>query len=86
MMNNIILRGKNGLYQPPSFSHIYKLKSVQQSNDKGTWFGWDVSKVGEVKDRGSYEMAKAFSGQVSKGDVEAKHSSDSNSTTSKNHF
>ena len=84
-MNNVILRGKNGLYQPPSFSHVYKLRSVQQSNDKGTWFGWDVSKVEPVKDRGSYEMAKAFSKQVSKGEVEAKHSSDSNTTT-KSHF
>ena len=86
MMNNIILRGKNGLYQPPSFSHIYNLKSVQQSNDKGTWFGWDVSKVGEIKDRGSYEMAKAFSKQVSKGEVEAKHAPESNAGASKNHF
>jgi|TARA_R100001530_G_scaffold76037_3_gene53368 hypothetical protein len=85
MMNNVILRGKNGLYQPPSFSHVYKLRSVQQSNDKGTWFGWDVSKVEPVKDRGSYEMAKAFSKQVSKGEVEAKHSSDSNTAT-KSHF
>lgn len=88
MMNNIVLRGKNGLYQPPSFSHIYKLRSVQQSNDKGTWFGWDVSKVGEVSDRGAYEMARAFSQLVSKGDVEAKHTSDSNAGTSNNksHF
>jgi len=88
MMNNIVLRGKNGLYQPPSFSHIYKLRSVQQSNDKGTWFGWDVSKVGEVSDRGAYEMARAFSQLVSKGDVEAKHTSDSNAGTSnkKSHF
>ena len=87
MMNNIVLRGNNGLYQPPSFSHIYKLRSVQQSNDKGTWFGWDVSKVGEVTDKGSYEMAKAFSQLVSKGQVEAKHTSDSNTGTSKqSHF
>ena len=86
MMMGLKMQGKNGLFTPPTYSHIYKLKTVQMSNDKGTWFGWDVSKVGEVKDRGSYEMAKAFSGQVSKGDVEAKHSSDSNSTTSKNHF
>ena len=40
------MQGKNGMFTPPTYSHIYKLKTVQQSNDKGTWFGWDVSKVG----------------------------------------
>ena len=73
MMNNIVLRGNNGLYQPPSFSHIYKLRSVQQSNDKGTWFGWDVSKVGPITDKGIYEIAKSFSKNVAKGAVVAKH-------------
>ena len=45
------MQGKNGLFTPPTYSHIYKLSTVQMSNDKGTWFGWDVSKVGPVEDR-----------------------------------
>ena len=44
MMMGIKMQGKNGLFTPPTYSHIYKLKTVQMSNDKGTWFGWDVSK------------------------------------------
>ena len=48
MMMGIKLQGKNGLFTPPTYSHIYKLSTVQMSNDKGTWFGWDVSKVGPV--------------------------------------
>ena len=50
MMLGIKMQGKNGLFTPPTYSHIYKLRTVQQSNDKGTWFGWDVSQVGPVKD------------------------------------
>ena len=46
MMMGIKMQGKNGLFTPPTYSHIYNLKTVQMSNDKGTWFGWDVSKVG----------------------------------------
>jgi hypothetical protein len=42
------------------------------SNDKGTWFGWDVSKVGPVKDKSIYDMAKSFAVSVGKGEVEAK--------------
>ena len=73
MMMGIKMQGKNGLFTPPTYSHIYKLRTVQQSNDKGTWFGWDVAKVGPVNDKGFYEIAKQFSKNVAKGAIEAKH-------------
>jgi len=73
MMASIHLKGKNGLYTPASFSHVYKLKTVQQSNDKGTWFGWEISKVGPVQDAAVYKQSKSFSESVSKGDVQVKH-------------
>ena len=75
MMMGIKMQGKNGLFTPPTYSHIYKLKTVQQSNDKGTWFGWDVSKVGPISDKAIYEIAKAFSANVSKGAIKEKHGS-----------
>ena len=73
MMSGIKLKGKNGLYTPASFSHIYKLKTTQMSNDKGTWFGWEVSKVGPISDASIYQQAKTFSDSISKGAVKAKH-------------
>ena len=73
MMSGIKLKGKNGLYTPASFSHIYKLKTTQMSNDKGTWFGWEVSKVGPIADASIYQQAKSFSDSISKGAVKAKH-------------
>ena len=77
MMMGIKLQGKNGLFTPPTYSHVYKLTTVQQSNDKGTWFGWDVSKVGPIKERAMYDQARSFSQNISKGNVQAKHTSDS---------
>ena len=76
MMSGIKLKGKNGLYTPASFSHIYKLKTTQMSNDKGTWFGWEVSKVGPISEASTYQQAKAFSESISKGAVKAKHGED----------
>ena len=76
MMMGIKLQGKNGLFTPPTYSHIYSLKTVQMSNDKGTWFGWDVSKAGPVEDKTIYDMAKSFAVSVGKGEVEAKHSNE----------
>ena len=76
MMSGLKLQGKNGMFTPPTYSHIYKLKTVQQSNDKGTWFGWDVSKVGPISDGSVYAIARDFSKNVAKGNVEAKHESE----------
>ena len=59
-MSGIKMKGANGMFTPASFSHIYKLKTTQMSNDKGTWFGWEVSKVGPVTDKGLYDQAKVL--------------------------
>jgi hypothetical protein len=76
MMSGIKMKGANGLFTPASFSHIYKLKTTQMSNDKGTWFGWEVSKAGPVTDQSLYGQAKSFSENISKGNVKAKHGED----------
>jgi len=76
MMSGIKMKGKNGLFTPASFSHIYRLKTTQLSNDKGTWFGWEVSKNGPVTDTTLYNQAKTFSESIAKGSVRAKHGED----------
>ena len=73
MMSGIKMKGANGMFTPASFSHIYKLKTTQMQNDKGTWFGWEISKVGPVTDQSLYTQAKSFSENISKGAVKAKH-------------
>ena len=73
MMQSIKMQGKNGMFTPASFSHLYQLKTVQQSNDKGTWFGWEVSKIGPIEDAALYQQARSFSESISKGDVQVKH-------------
>ena len=82
IMMGIKLNGKNGLFTPPTYSHIYNLKTVQMSNDKGTWFGWEVTKVGPVSDKGVYDIAKSFAERLGKGEVQIKHGSDESKTAS----
>ena len=85
MMMGIKMQGKNGLFTPPTYSHIYNLSTVQMSNDKGTWFGWDVSKVGPVTDKAVYDMAKSFAESVGKGEIQAKHGSEETTKGSSNY-
>jgi hypothetical protein len=60
MMMQITLEGKNGLYTPPSFSHIYKLNTVLNSGKGNQWYGYNITKVGPVNDPAMYERAKQF--------------------------
>jgi hypothetical protein len=76
MMGGLKLKGEDGLFTPASFSHIYRLKTTQLRNDKGTWFGWEVSRVGPVTDTSLYQQARTFCENISKGSVKAKHSED----------
>ena len=85
MMMGIKMQGKNGLFTPPTYSHIYKLSTVQMSNDKGTWFGWDVSKVSSIEDKAIYDMAKSFAESVGKGEIQAKHSTEETTKGSSNY-
>ena len=73
MMASLKMKGKNTTFTPASFSHTYQLRTVQQSNDKGTWFGWEVQKIGPVSNTEMYQQAKAFAENISKGNVQAKH-------------
>ena len=82
LMMGIKMKGKNGLFTPPTYSHIYNLKTVQMSNDKGTWFGWDVSLIGPVKDQSVYSVAKNFSERVNTGEVIAKHGTEESESKS----
>jgi hypothetical protein len=64
--------GPSGSFTPPTYAMIYKLTTVSESNDRGSWFGYQVEKAGQVEDAGLYDDAKSFSTAASRGDVEAK--------------
>ena len=72
-MLGLKMKGANGQFTPPSYSHIYNLKTVAESNNLGNWFGWDISRVGPVEDIDIYNAAKTFADSVAKGEVKVKH-------------
>ena len=76
MIASTTLQGKNGSFVPPRYSHIYELKTIQEENSKGSWHGWEMSRLGLIEDASLYTFAKTFSESVSAGDVNVKHSDD----------
>lgn len=70
-IQGIEMKAPNGKsFTPPSFSHIYKLTTVKEKNNKGEWYGLEVELVSPVSDPELYSRAKAFHAQVVAGEVE----------------
>ena len=72
---SLTAQGKNGLYTLPLMSQVYKVTSVPEQNDKGSWYGWEISRersldLSNQGDKDVFDMAVAFGKSVKAGDVE----------------
>ena len=67
---------KGEAFQPPRFSHVYKLSTSSEKNDKGSWHGWNIELDGVVEDANVYRAAKSFHESIRGGEVTVKHTQD----------
>jgi hypothetical protein len=77
MVSSLTMQGKNGPFTPPRFSHVYHLKTQLEENSKGSWHGWEMSRVGPVEDMATYNRAKEFAKSIAAGEVVVKHQDES---------
>ena len=50
MQQNLLkLKGPNGAYTPPMFASKWRITTVPESNEKGSWMGWAFSHEGYLK-------------------------------------
>jgi hypothetical protein len=73
MMQSVQMVGAKGPFNPPRYSHLYEMKTVKEENSKGSWHGWEMSRVGPITDKSLYVRAKEFHDSISEGDVLVKH-------------
>lgn len=67
----IMVPGRNGPFNPPMFSHIYKMKTIPETKNDNSWFSWDIHTYKMIDDPHLYNQAKKLSADVSKGLVKA---------------
>lgn len=79
-MQSLTGRNKAGqLYTLPMMSNVYQLRTVEERNDKGSWFGWEVSRVRQLDlnvdtDKEMFEIGFNFAKAVRAGEVKVKES------------
>jgi len=77
-MQSLTARNSEGkLYTLPMMSHVYDLRTVPESNDKGNWFGWEITRGRMLDEKAEedvelFQMAVAFSQSVRAGEVKVK--------------
>jgi hypothetical protein len=79
---SLTAQGKNGLYTLPLMSQIYKITSVPEQNDKGSWYGWEIARerslnLSDDMDKSFFEMAVTFAKSVKAGEVQVNDGSSS---------
>jgi len=77
MMMSMKAQNSSGqFFTPPMYSQRYLLTTSAESNDKGKWYGWEITHLGPVLDMEVYGAARAFSQSIASGTVAVKHSND----------
>jgi hypothetical protein len=59
------------LKTPPVFATMWRLYSVEESNDQGSWGNWQVERIGLVENRDLLLEAKSFRDSIAAGEVKA---------------
>jgi len=77
MMKSISEKGKNGTFNPPSFSHIYQLRSTEVTGNF-TWYGYNVKLLRKVDNVDLYQQAKSFHTSIKSGQGKAAEKDDTN--------
>lgn len=53
----------------PSFANTYRLRAVEDGNDKGSWFTWSISLEGTVPSLEAYTEARELHGSIKQGEM-----------------
>ena len=78
MLLNLKIKNSKGVsFTPPSYSHYYLLKTSKEGNDKGSWYGWEISREKMVDNVDHYNTAKFYSERINKGEINVKYEEES---------
>ena len=79
MMNMMQVPKKDGkgFFRPAPFTQQYRLKTVLEKNQLGSWYGWEILSEGLVNDESLVNRAYKFKQSLATGSVKVKHGQES---------
>ena len=81
MMNMMQVPKKDGkgFFRPAPFTQQYRLKTVLEKNQLGSWYGWEITSEGLVQDESLVNRAYKFRQSLMSGSVKVKHGQEESS-------
>src|SRR6056300_531160 len=78
MMMSLRAKRKDGkgFFRPAPFTQEYKLKTVLEKNNLGSWYGWEIEHIGQVESEETIKAAFDFYESCKKGAVRTVHSNE----------
>ena len=68
-----------GFFRPAPFTQQYRLKTVLEKNQLGSWYGWEITSEGLVNDESLITRAYKFRQSLMSGSVKVKHGQEEDS-------
>lgn len=72
MKQRRVKNSAGSMVEAPMFAFKYRLKTIAEQNDRGSWYGWAVGVEGAVSNRDFLLEAANFLKMVKSGEVQAK--------------
>lgn len=73
LLDSVKLEGDNGKVTPPTWANKVLLKTIGESNDKGSWAGLRVELDGFVDSQDLYDAGKSFHDLIARGSYEVNY-------------
>ena len=67
-----------GFFKPAPFTQTYRLKTVLEKNNLGSWFGWEIEHIGPVEDQNVLQAAYEFYTSCKGGAVKVNYKQEEN--------
>jgi hypothetical protein len=62
-----------GFFKPAPFTQRYRMKTVLEKNQLGSWYGWEIEHLGVIEDPNVLEAAVGFYETCKKGAIRVNH-------------
>jgi hypothetical protein len=63
----------SGFFKPAPFTQQYRMRTVLEKNQLGSWYGWEIEHIGPVADASILNAAHGFYETCKKGSVKVSH-------------
>ena len=70
LIQGMKIKGEKGMFTPPAFANWYLLKTEVESNDRGSWYSYQITQYEQLKDADLFAEAKDFSAFCAGGGME----------------